>query len=32
MLDLGFDVNIMPKKSRELMGKLKLVWSLSNLD
>jgi len=27
MLDLGFDVNIFPKKSWEFMGKQKLVWS-----
>jgi hypothetical protein len=27
MLDLGFDVNILPKKSWEVMGKPKLVWS-----
>jgi hypothetical protein len=27
MLDLGSDVNIFPKKSWELMGKPKLVWS-----
>jgi len=27
MLDLGFDVNILSKKSWELMGKPKLVWS-----
>jgi hypothetical protein len=27
MLDLGSDVNILPKKSWELMGKLNLVWS-----
>jgi hypothetical protein len=27
MLDLGYDVNIFPKKSWELMGKPKLVWS-----
>ena len=26
MLDLGFDVNIFPKNSWELMGKPKLVW------
>jgi hypothetical protein len=26
MLDLGFEVNILPKKSQELMGKLSLVW------
>ena len=36
MLDLGEDVNILPKKMLELMGKPKLVWSpiqliLSNL-
>jgi hypothetical protein len=27
MLDLGSDVNIFPKKSWEVMGKPKLVWS-----
>jgi hypothetical protein len=27
MLDLGFDVNILLKKSWELMGKPNLVWS-----
>jgi hypothetical protein len=27
MLDLGSDVNILPKKSWELMGKPSLVWS-----
>jgi hypothetical protein len=27
MLDLGSDVNILPKKSWEVMGKPKLVWS-----
>jgi hypothetical protein len=27
MLDLGSDVNILPKKSWELMGKPNLVWS-----
>jgi len=27
MLDLGSDVNVMPKNTRELMGKPKLVWS-----
>jgi hypothetical protein len=27
MLDLGFDVNILLKKSWELMGKPSLVWS-----
>jgi hypothetical protein len=27
MLDLGSDVNILPKKSLELMGKPNLVWS-----
>jgi hypothetical protein len=27
ILDLGFDVNMLPKKTRELMGKPKLVWS-----
>jgi hypothetical protein len=26
MLDLGSDMNIFPKKSWEVMGKLKLVW------
>jgi hypothetical protein len=26
MLDLGYDVNIFPKKSWELKGKLSLVW------
>jgi hypothetical protein len=28
MLDMGSDVNILPKKSWELMGKLNLVWLL----
>lgn len=27
ILDIGSDVNIMPKKAWELMGKLCLVWS-----
>lgn len=27
MLDLGSDVNVMPKKTWELMGKPTLVWS-----
>jgi hypothetical protein len=27
MLDLGSNVNILPKKSWEVMGKPKLVWS-----
>jgi hypothetical protein len=27
MLDLGFNVNILTKKSSEVMGKDKLVWS-----
>jgi hypothetical protein len=27
MLDLGSDVNILPKKSKEVMGKPKLAWS-----
>jgi hypothetical protein len=27
MLDLGSDVNILPKKSWELMGRPNLVWS-----
>lgn len=27
MLDLGSDVNVVPKKTWELMGKPKLVWS-----
>ena len=27
VLDLGSDVNVMPKKAWELMGKPKLVWS-----
>jgi hypothetical protein len=27
MLDLGYDVNILPKKSWKLMGKPNLVWS-----
>jgi len=27
VLDLGSDVNVMPKKTWELMGKPKLVWS-----
>jgi hypothetical protein len=27
MLDLGSDVNILPKKCWEVMGKLKLAWS-----
>jgi hypothetical protein len=30
MLDLGSNVNIFPKKSWELMGKPKLVWSPFN--
>jgi hypothetical protein len=31
MLDLGSDVNILSKKSQELMGKPNLVWSLIQL-
>jgi hypothetical protein len=27
MLDLGFDVNILPKKTWEAMGKLELIYS-----
>jgi hypothetical protein len=27
ILDLGFDVNVLPRKTWELMGKTKLVWS-----
>jgi len=31
MLDLGSDVNILPNKSWEFMGKPKLVWFLVQL-
>jgi hypothetical protein len=31
ILDLGFDVNVLPKKTWEMMGKLKLIWSLSHV-
>jgi hypothetical protein len=31
ILDLGFDVNLLPKKTWDLMGKPKLVWSLVQL-
>jgi hypothetical protein len=27
ILDLGFDVNVLPKQTWEMMGKPKLVWS-----
>jgi hypothetical protein len=27
ILDLGYDVNVLPKKTWDLMGKPKLVWS-----
>jgi hypothetical protein len=32
MLDIGSDVNILPNKSWEVMGKPKLVWSPIQLD
>jgi hypothetical protein len=31
ILDLGSDVNVLPKKTREMMGKPKLIWSLVQL-
>jgi hypothetical protein len=31
ILDLGFDVNMLPKKTWELMGENNLVWSLVRL-
>jgi hypothetical protein len=31
MLDLGSELNILPKKSWKVMGKPKLVWSLENV-
>jgi hypothetical protein len=27
ILDLGYDVNVLPKKTWDMMGKPKLVWS-----
>jgi hypothetical protein len=31
ILDLGSDVNVLPKKTWEMMGKPKLIWSLVQL-
>ena len=31
ILDLGFDLNVLPKQTREIMGKPKLLWSLVQL-
>jgi hypothetical protein len=31
IIDLGSDVNVLPKKKREIMGKPKLIWSLVQL-
>ena len=32
ILDLGSDVNVLPKKMWEMMGQIELIWSLFQLN